>query len=197
MEIPKGFCQCGCGKKTNIAPYSHPRHSLVKGEPYRFIYGHHLRGKTGKDCHNWNGGRIKTKRGYIMVSAPDHPRADSHRYVFEHIIVAEKALGKHLPQGAVIHHVNEDKTDNRPENLVICQDNGYHLLLHRRMNAIRACNHANWRKCQFCQQWDDPVNMYVRPDDNSAYHRSCYNTYRRKTRKTNSFHHMKGKPAVI
>lgn len=36
--IPVGFCQCGCGQKTNLA--THTRPSYRKGQPVRFIYGH-------------------------------------------------------------------------------------------------------------------------------------------------------------
>lgn len=45
--------------------------------------------------------------------------------------VASQALGKPLPKGACVHHVNGDPADNRPENLVICQDQDYHTLLHQ------------------------------------------------------------------
>ena len=58
----------------------------------------------------------------------------------EHRAVAERVLGKPLPPGAEIHHVNESKLDNRPENLVICQDHAYHALLHSRLAALRACS---------------------------------------------------------
>lgn len=59
---------------------------------------------------------------YNRVKCYGHPRADSSGNVLEHILIAEKALGKHLPDKAEVHHVNEIKTDNRNENLVICQD---------------------------------------------------------------------------
>jgi hypothetical protein len=49
----------------------------------------------------------------------------------EHVHVAERALGKRLPKRAIVHHVNEIKHDNRPANLVICEDHLYHKLLHR------------------------------------------------------------------
>jgi hypothetical protein len=34
--------------------------------------------------------------GYVMLYAPDNPRARSNPYVFEHILVMESLLGRHL-----------------------------------------------------------------------------------------------------
>lgn len=55
------------------------------------------------------------------------------RRTYEHIVVAERAFGGPLPKGAVVHHVNLDTHDNRPCNLVICPNEAYHRLLHKRM----------------------------------------------------------------
>jgi hypothetical protein len=97
--------------------------------------------------------------GYRLVRLPNHPRAMKAGYVPESVIVAEKALCHLLPDGAIIHHVNEDRSDNRNKNLVMCQDAGYHLLLHQRARAYAACGHASWRKCQYCKKYDDPAHM--------------------------------------
>ena len=154
-EIPKGFCQCGCGGETRLAPYTWARKAMKKGEPIRFISGHQLRefqGKTGSDHPNWKGGRSNASRGYINITKPDHPRAKNYHQVHEHILIAEKALGKYLPLKAVVHH-------HTPEQLVICENQAYHKFIHQRTEALRACGHANWRKCNFCHQYDDPKNL--------------------------------------
>ncbi len=83
-----------------------------------------------------NNGRFKggtrNVAGYIVVS----PTPGKQRFL--HVLIAEKALGKPLPAGAVVHHHNEIKDDNRNANLVICENDDYHKLLHVRLRVMKA-----------------------------------------------------------
>jgi hypothetical protein len=163
MKIPYGYCHCGCGQKTNISKQNHKKNGWIKGEPQKYIYGHKKKNKNGTNQ------RIDSI-GYITVICDNHPKSHKRR-IREHILIAEKALGKYLPNKSEVHHYGE-KTDN--SKLVICEDKAYHMLLHRRKRAYDACGNANFIKCVYCKQWDDPQNMtIVSGRDYCAYHKSC------------------------
>ena len=96
-----------------------------------------------------------------------------------HILVAEKALGKRLPKGVQVHHVDEGRSDNSPGNLVICPNAKYHRLLHIRTSAYNATGNANARKCMRCHKYDSPGNL-TEIADGRHYHNECNNEFMRR-----------------
>lgn len=85
--------------------------------------------KTGKDSHSWKGGRVRHAKGYICCYAPNHPRTNS-KYVFEHILVAEKKIGRFLKNDEVVHHIDGVKDNNRPDNLLVLSRSEHTLIRH-------------------------------------------------------------------
>lgn len=170
------LCDCGCGLEAPIAKLTNRRYGHIAGQPTRFIQHH---GTTGAHHHAWNNGRSTNAHGYVRIKMPDHVRADKKGYVMEHIVIAEKALGRSLPDGVQVHHANRATGDNRNHNLVICEDSAYHHLLHQRLSAFLAGCPVTWLKCPYCKKFDAPANLWIAPDGRGKHHRECVNAKHR------------------
>jgi HNH endonuclease len=90
--------------------------------------------RSGPDHGMWRGGRHMTGAGYMRISIG---RSD---YQYEHILIAERVLGRRLKCGECVHHINGVKHDNRNTNLLICTG-GYHRSLERRMAHLYQQEH--------------------------------------------------------
>ena|SRR5208282_1011028 len=112
--------------------------------------------------------------GHIMLNVDGIPKGI-------HTLIAEKVLGHKLPKGVVVHHVNEDPSDNRNENLVICTQR-YHMLIHRRMRAMAACGNPSWLLCSICKQYSPERALYAK-GKSSFRHRKCHTDAERIRRK--------------
>lgn len=165
--------------KATMVSYNGQSHALrhlcqVKGIAFTTAWGRIKKGWPVADAIETparlpDGALVYHARGYVKESA-------SRRS--QHVEIAEAALGRPLPPGAEIHHLNGIKDDNRPENLVVCPDHAYHFLLHARQRAMDACGNPNFRRCEICGEWDDPTDMYQRKSKSGQWHRACGNKAR-------------------
>lgn len=70
-DIAYGYCICGCGEKTSLAPQPDPRFGLVRGAPYKRIQNHskrhtaeHKRLRAEKYRKEWERQRPDIPYGY-------------------------------------------------------------------------------------------------------------------------------------
>lgn len=109
---------------------------------WRFMLRHGIRARNSakrdqwrEKNSSWKGGE-RIERGYLQVYNPEHHKAAPNGYVRYHDIVAEEKLGRELKwyglgdeRSEVVHHINGNKLDNRPENLVVLS-NKEHRRIH-------------------------------------------------------------------
>lgn len=89
-------------------------------------------------------GTVNIYRGYYYDGCDSN-----NNKLFIHRMKAEKVLGRPLKKNEVVHHINENKSDNRNCNLLICTDS-YHMSIHRKLHPrikpvciIDKCNNKN------------------------------------------------------
>jgi len=96
---------------------------------------------TGKflreNSSQWKGGKhLKNGYTFVMIDVlPPDSQAMARlmtkgKYIAEHRIVAAMIEGRPLQTDEVVHHVNGEKSDNRPENLIVTR-RADHSMEHR------------------------------------------------------------------
>lgn len=78
-------------------------------------------------------GKFIDDDGYVRVWMPNHPRWPE-QYAYEHVLVMEAHLGRSILWPEQVHHKNENRSDNRVENLEVLTSSEHHKA------------HRSWRR---------------------------------------------------
>lgn len=93
---------------------------------------------------NWKGGRTIASNGYVLIKAPDNPMADVRGYVYEHRLVASQKIGRLIESWEEVHHKDENKQNNDPDNLEVLESKkAHHMLMHRMRTDLRKYGEDN------------------------------------------------------
>jgi len=103
----------------------------------------HQYGLTGNKNASFTGETKISNYGYVLKYAPEHNRANHAGYVFEHILIMEKHLGRELKyfgfkhkDNEVCHHIDRNKQNNVISNLQLMTDSE-HFKLHLKEDTER------------------------------------------------------------
>lgn len=101
--------------------------------------------RTGERHPHWKGGRMKQSNGYVRVLV-------GREYVLEHRHVMQQFLGRKLSKREQVHHKNQDKFDNRIENLELL-DIAEHVRIHHKEGLYKPMGWSRkFRSCRFCYE---------------------------------------------
>lgn len=114
------LCECGCGEPTPLCQYTNRNYGYVKGEPLRFIPGHH------KKLIKWTDER----RQSFKEKMSGKPRSKEIR---QKISEAHKALGtRPSPEAIAKSNENRPTGEDSPQwKGGITITNGYRCVLNR------------------------------------------------------------------
>jgi len=81
-------------------------------------------------------------RGYEVAYCKGNNSGEVTRKML-HVAVLEEHLGRNIERGEIPHHINENKRDNRIENLYLCRDASEHCLLHHSLKKLLSRNNRD------------------------------------------------------
>lgn len=170
---PPGYCQCGCGERTNAAPYDDPDRGYTKGEPVRYRVGHARRRsladrfweKVEKTDTCWLWRASKSSNGYGRINLDDG-EGIAHRVAYE------LAIGP-IPEGHQIHHVCRVKDCVNPDHL----------------KAVAPVDHAQEHLRTHCPRGHEytPENTYLSVSSKTGWQsRLCRTCVRKRQRESDA-----------
>jgi len=68
--------------------------------------------------------------GYVVLRIPEHPFCTSDGDILEHRLIVEKEIGRFLHREEIVHHIDENKSNNHPTNLQLLPDQKMHIRIH-------------------------------------------------------------------
>ena len=92
--------------------------------------------RRGPNSPYWKG--FSKTQGYKTIAVQGEDGLWKHR--LEHVVIAEKVLGRRLGKNEVVHHIDGDRKNNRNDNLLLCSI-GYHRQLHEKMALLYQIEH--------------------------------------------------------
>lgn len=115
------------------------------------------------------------KNGYVIVNIPEHPKAfdatgDKNPKafcVYEHVLIAEELIDRPLKEGEVVHHFDENRSNNSPDNLLVLS-NPSHIKLHGWLNKNNVVPNPDYEdrkklgciRCIVCEKPISPSLIY-------------------------------------
>jgi len=66
-----------------------------------------------------------------MIYMPEHPESNNLGFVAEHRVVAEQILGRPLKSGEVVHHIDHNRRNNSPDNIIVFESRAAHSRFHQ------------------------------------------------------------------
>lgn len=129
-SIGRVFTKERC-EKIRLSKIGKKRPPLTKEWKEKISLSH-----RGEKAYQWKGGK-SLHNGYLMVTVPHHPFTDSRSRIYEHRLVVEKFLGRYLKRKESVHHRDENKTNNVPENLMAFASENAHQRYHINPSLVK------------------------------------------------------------